>query len=232
MGSGEGVSDKRVDLGEITRKEFREQVDAGVLRAAIVPIGSTEQHHEHLWMLHDTTSAALVARRAALALYPSVVVTPPLPVGISEHWMEHRGTLTARADIFCEYVFDVCDSLRRGGLRQILVLNGHGGNVKPMQERWDDYRARSGLPLRFHSYWDFIPADDAHRLLQSDRYPGHAGEFETAMARAAFPHVIDESNIEYDEARLATAASGEALIDLAVNGTVDLLRQMIAEDAG
>lgn len=227
MSGGGSIPDRRVDLGDLTRKEFRERLDSGVLRAAIVPIGSTEQHDEHLMMLHDTTSAVLVARLAALALYPSVIVAPPVSVGISEHWMEHRGTLTVRAEIFGEYVFDVCDSLRRGGLRQILVLNGHAGNITPMQERWDAYRERSDLPLRFQSYWDFISADDAQRLLQTGRFPGHASEFETAIARAAFPHAIDQAALDHEEARLATADSGQVLINIAVSGTVGLLRQML-----
>jgi creatinine amidohydrolase/Fe(II)-dependent formamide hydrolase-like protein len=44
-------------------------------------------------MIHDTVSAIHLARQVALNLYPNVVVTTPLAIGISEHWMDHKGTL-------------------------------------------------------------------------------------------------------------------------------------------
>lgn len=222
------MADRRVFVGDITRKEFREGVDAGRIRAAVVPVGSTEQHHEHLAMLHDTSSAAHIGQLAAQELYPAVVVATPVPIGISEHHMQHRGTLTVRPEVFCEYVYDVCDSLRRGGLRHLLVLNGHGGNVRPMRERLDDFRARLGLPLQFNSYWDFIPEEEAKRLLQTGRYPGHAGEFETAFARAAFPERIDEASLVFDQAQPATADVGAAMIAFSVQGTVARLKEMMA----
>lgn len=37
---------------------------------------------------------------------------------------------------------DVCDSLVRTGITNILILNGHGGNVKPMMYRIDEYKER------------------------------------------------------------------------------------------
>ena len=42
------VNPDRVVLGECTRKEIREALQRGKLKAAIIPIGATEQHNEHL----------------------------------------------------------------------------------------------------------------------------------------------------------------------------------------
>ena len=44
------MSDERVFIGDLTRKEFRERMQAGTIKAAIVPTAATEQHNEHL---HD-----------------------------------------------------------------------------------------------------------------------------------------------------------------------------------
>src|SRR5260370_37772514 len=100
-------------LWEMTRRQVREGIDAGRIRAAVVPLGSTEQHNEHLHMIHDTASALLVAERAAQAFHPAVIGAPPLAIGISGHWMDHKGTLTPRPGIFCERRCDVCARLRR-----------------------------------------------------------------------------------------------------------------------
>src|SRR3954465_10186239 len=100
-GTTSGGSSPNVFLWEMTRRQVREEIDAGRIRAAVVPLGSTEQHNEHLHMIHDTAGALLVAERAAQALHPSVIVATPLAIGVSEHWMDHKGTLTTRPEIFC-----------------------------------------------------------------------------------------------------------------------------------
>ena len=85
---------KSVLLWENQRRYIREAIDAGELKGAIVPTGSTEQHNEHLAMIHDTASASHVSELAAEKLRPQVIVTTPLAIGVSEHWMDHKGTLT------------------------------------------------------------------------------------------------------------------------------------------
>jgi hypothetical protein len=65
------VNPRKVLLYESTRKEFREAIEGGTLKAVILPTGSTEQHNEHLAMINDTASVTLIAQKAALLLYPN-----------------------------------------------------------------------------------------------------------------------------------------------------------------
>jgi hypothetical protein len=58
------VDARRVLLWENTRREFREALEGGTLKAMIVPTGSTEQHNEHLAMIQDTASVTLVAHQS------------------------------------------------------------------------------------------------------------------------------------------------------------------------
>ena len=118
------VNPRKVLLWESTRREIREALESGRLKAAIVPTGSTEQHNEHLAMIQDTASAVLVAQQAALKLYPQVTVATPVPVGISPYWMERKGTLTLRPETFLAFVYDICDSLRAHGFKTIYIVNG------------------------------------------------------------------------------------------------------------
>ena len=53
---------------------------AGKLKAAIIPTGSVEQHNEHMAMAADVAIATLICQRAALNLFPQVVVPPPVSV--------------------------------------------------------------------------------------------------------------------------------------------------------
>ena len=248
--NGEG-SAPNVFLWEMTRRQAREGIDSGRIRAAVVPLGSTEQHNEHLHMIHDTASALLVAGRAARALYPAVIVATPLAIGVSEHWMDHKGTLTTRPEIFAELLFDVCDSLRRAGITRLLALNGHAGNIQPVRERLDDLRARlgPGVDLRFHSYWEAYTPELIAAQMTSGNCPGHASEFETSFALAAFPERVEWEGVDYDrarltisiperakqdrafheEAKLATAAKGAAMIDAAVTWTIARLKDLLRD---
>jgi creatinine amidohydrolase len=238
---------KSVLLWENQRRYVREAIDAGTLKGAIIPTGSTEQHNEHLAMIHDTASTLHVSKLAAQKLFPQVIVTTPLAIGVSEHWMDHKGTLTIRAEVFGEVLYDVAESLRRHGVENVLVINGHAGNAGPVHERLNGFRERLGINLDFHSYWEAYSPELVKEQMETSICPGHAAEFETAFALAAFPQNVDWEGVDYDSARLtisdpnqaesdriyhhdaklATAEKGQVMIDVAVNWVADRMREMI-----
>ena len=222
------MSDQRVFVGDLTRKEFRERMEGGIIKAAIVPTAATEQHNEHLEMIHDSLHVTYMAEESAKRLHPQVVVATPITVGVSEHWMKHVGTLPARPEIFCEYVFDVCNSLKRAGLDNILILNGHGGNVKPLMRRIDEYRDKLGVNLRFQSYWDVYESEFVQSVMEGGRLPGHAGEFETSTMLVLDPDRVHGNDIDNESAALGSREKGEKLIEPAVAGVASILEKMIA----
>jgi len=230
--------DERVHVGDLTRREFRQRLEDGTIRAAVVPVGSTEQHNEHLEMVHDSLHVTHMAAQAARRLAPHVVVTPTVDMGISEHWMAHAGTLTVRPEIFCEYVFDACHSLARAGIANILILNGHGGNVKPLVRRLDEFRDRLGsshlvdddlsVNLRFQSYWDVYDPKLAAATMEAGRLPGHADEYETSMMLVLAPQRVHVQDMDNESALLGTREKGEALLEPAVVGVAQVLEKMMA----
>ena len=250
------VNPRKVLLWESTRKEIRESLESGLLKAAIVPTGSTEQHNEHLAMIQDTASAVLIAQQAALQLYPEVIISTPVPVGISPYWMERKGTLTLRPETFLAMVFDICDSLRTHGFKTILIVNGHGGNDKPLKAYLPELRSKLGINIDACSYWEAYFASEASRqevkkIMQSglDKVPGHSAEFETSFALAAFPERVHRVGVDYEKVHLAlkdpedskndrnyysksllaTPEKGEVLIRIAVDWVTEKLRGMIAQ---
>jgi len=180
---------RKVSLDEMTREEFKGLLDA--VKAVVVPLGSVEQHGPHLPMKHDLASVLYVARAAVERVFPKVVLAPPpLNVGISPHHMSWPGTLTVSSETFMNAVFDVCKSLRRHGIKKVILLNGHGGNVPAI--RLVGYRVRDELNMKVAalSYWDLIPKDFLARVLEEDACPGHAGEFETSIALVMYPELV------------------------------------------
>jgi creatinine amidohydrolase len=217
---------KEVMLDKFTRKEVRESLEAGRIKAAIIPVGSTEQHLEHLPLCHDLASCIYVAREVALKLYPQVVVAVPMNIGISEHHMMHKGTLSAKPGSFLAILYDACESLIRHGIDNILILNGHGGNVAPINASINQFRRRfPEINIHNCSYWDFTPGDLVEKLMVTKSVPGHAQEYETAFALAIFPDDVRADDMDNENAKFGTAEMGKDLLE----GTIDRLTKFVAD---
>ena len=122
------VHPDRVMLGKCTRREIRQALASGALKAALLPIGSIEQHNEHLSLDVDIVMATFMCQQIALKLYPQAIVAPSSPVGYSPYHMARKGTLTLRKETFKAFLYDVIASLKTHGFNAVLVVNGHGGN--------------------------------------------------------------------------------------------------------
>jgi creatinine amidohydrolase len=219
-----------VHLPKLTRREFRQRMGSGELIACIIPVAATEQHLEHLAMEHDWRSVMHISTEVAGRVAPRVLVAPCMNIGISEHHMRHPGTLTAMPGSWLGVLHDAIRSMNHAGFKTILVLNGHGGNIAPCQGMWGQFQQRFEINLQFHSYWDFLPAEVAKAHLKTGRFPGHAQEFETAFALAAFPENVrhDAMRDQADKEPLeATATAGHAMIAAIVDGVSQHLAAMI-----
>ncbi len=222
--------DSQIWLHKHTRREFRNRMNAGELKACLIPVAATEQHLEHLAMEHDWRSCLHIAELVAQRLSPRVVVAPSMSIGMSEHHMRHIGTLSALPGSWLGLLFDTIRSMNHAGFTNILVLNGHGGNIAPCQGIWSQFLQRLEINLQFRSYWDFLPEDVAEAHLKTGRCPGHAQEFETAFALAAFPENVRMDAMEDQEDReplSATAEAGAAMIESIVVNVSDHVVSMI-----
>jgi len=226
-----------VYLHKLTRREFRERMTGGELKLVIIPVAAIEQHLEHMAMEHDWRSVNVVAERIAEMLSPNVLIACGLMAGISEHHMSHAGTLTLRPATFQAVLNDLIRSVVKAGFGNVLVLNGHGGNVAPVGGVWDQYlREFQGVNLHFRSYWDVYTQADAEELLDSGNrlpqdLPGHAQEFETAVGLAAFPENVRTgmwTDQEDQTPAMATAEKGEAFLQRAVERNAEIVRTIIS----
>lgn len=111
--------------------------------------------------------------------------------------MDRKGTLTLKKETFLAVVFDICESLQTHGVKNILVLNGHGGNVIPLRESVPGFAKKLGIRIETNSYWDAYTPEIVRKHMESGKAPGHAAEFETSFAMAAFPERIHWEGVDY-----------------------------------
>ncbi|MGC8512028.1 MAG: creatininase family protein [Acidimicrobiales bacterium] len=176
----------------------------------IIPVGSCEQHGPALALCTDSERARAFAELLADRIAPLALVTPPVPVGVSEHHMGFTGTLTVNPVTFVQFVFEIIESLARHGWRRMFVLNGHGGNdaalgvlsTRIMRELPDICFAWSGIsPLVAD-----VSADHSTSVLR-----GHSCELETSQTMYLAPEIVRSDRLQAGTSERSQLTSQAAL---------------------
>ena len=161
-------------------------------RTVILPLGSLEEHGPHLPLGTDALHALEVARRVA-DLIP-VTVAPPLFYGICRSTREHPGTVSISGDALRSLLLDLGREFYRQGFANLVWISGHAGgtHMSAILEVGEVLLAE--LPEAQIAVVNLL---DLLREVISEQ-PGlvrtkgdsHAGEVETAIMMAAYPHLV------------------------------------------
>lgn len=223
-------------LAYLTRVEAGERAGAGAV--CLVPVGSLEQHGEHLPVLTDSLLAEHICFEAARRARTDVLVSPTLWTGFSPHHLRFGATVTLSSATFAALVRETVEALRSWCPR-VLVVNGHGGNRGPLITLGVENAIESV------SYWELVRPTRLNALFPYDLGSvGHAGEFETSEMLAAFPELVGEPGFGFEpileenaafllpvmgesgvlgDPRAATTAGGRAVLEDVVAALVALL---------
>ena len=177
----------QVYLPDMTSKEAESAIKS--CRVVIVPTGSVEWHGPHLPLSVDHHTSRSFALAAAEELYPEVLVTNSL-AGVVRGQMRFPGSITIPPHAFIEIMVGTCQSLSYHGVRNILILNGHGSN-RP-QTLAAAVRASKEFDLEVvpASWWDFTPASAVEEIMDGNTIPGHAGDAETSLMLHLHPEMV------------------------------------------
>jgi creatinine amidohydrolase len=177
-----------IKLEELNEYSFKDaQVDK-----VILAIGSTESHGEHLPYGCDTFVAYDIALEVARRL-ENTVVAPPLWYGISQHYRHKPMCITLSNDTLARVVKDLLNSLIYWNIKKVLIINGHDGNIPPIEIATRDIKtAHPDMGLAVLDAW-WVTAGN---LLPKDTFEvwgglGHGGEGEMSIALAMFPDLCD-----------------------------------------
>ena len=104
------------------------EVDAFLEKSdlVIIPVGSLEQHADHLPIGTDFING--VERSKLIAQERDVLVAPVLMVGQSPYHMGFAGSITLKAETIIDVHLQAVESLVRHGFKRFIIMNSHGGN--------------------------------------------------------------------------------------------------------
>jgi len=160
----------------------------------ILPLGSLESHGAHLPFGTDALTAYLVALDIAAKL-PKTVVLPPVNYGVSEHYKDFSFTVTVGFETQTALIRDILESVYREGIRKVFIMNGHDGNIAPIEVA--SRSAKVAHPdfkiVSLDAWWmmvgEILPPD----FFEVWKGLGHGGEGETSICLELFPELCNPS---------------------------------------
>ena len=166
---------------------------------AVLPVAAIEQHGPHLPLNVDATLVEGVVA-ACLPHLPAgqpVLFLPTQSVGFSPEHTRFAGTLTLKAETVIRLWTELAESVAQTGVKKLVLLNSHGGQVGLLDVVARDLRARLGM-LVYSVNWfnlplageDGKPVNDLFSATEH-RFGIHAGEIETSMMLALKPEQVD-----------------------------------------
>ncbi|MFG3227566.1 creatininase family protein [Kitasatospora sp. NPDC048194] len=164
-------------------------------KVAVLPVGSFEQHGDHLPLTTDTVVASLIAQRIATDY--DLFLLPPVTLSCSHEHAHMPGTVSIGAATLYAVINDIWKSLRASGVPGLLIVNGHGGNYvlsNVVQEANTEGPRIALFPVRE----DWHRAREAAGLESSGAEDMHGGELEVSLLLHGAPHLIRDG-IEGDD---------------------------------
>ena len=161
---------------------------------AVLPIGSTEYHGEHLPFGTDTLVADSLAAAVA-GRVEGMLKLPVMPYGMSHHYSSFPMVLTIDTETLIRVLKQLMESLNAHGVKRLLVINGHDGNIPALEAATREYRTEHPefKVAALEAWW--VTAGD---LLPPGTFEawgglGHAGEGETSMMLRVAPELVNMS---------------------------------------
>ena len=165
-------------------------------KGIIIPIGSTEQHGPTGLVGCDAICAEEIAWEGGRR--GDFLVAPTFNVGSAQHHMSFPGTMTLRPSTMTAVISDWALSLAAHGFEHIYFLNGHGGNIAPVQAAFADIYARRALDgdgadfiMKLQNWFDLPGIPELTEELYPVGAGSHATAAEISVTFAAYPEKED-----------------------------------------
>ena len=212
---------------------------------ALLPVGSFEQHGDHLPLTTDTLVACIIANQ--LAITYNLFLLPPITMSCSHEHESFEGTVSISSRTLIAIIDDVQSSLARSGVRYLVLVNGHGGNYVLSNIAQEANVVERSIAL-FPGREDFRIARERAGMETTTSEDMHGGEWETSILLHSHPHLVRSTYSQNDHdapqrphllitgirayatrgivgrPSVASAAKGQAALDSLTSSFSDVLK--------
>ena len=182
----------------------------------VLPLGAVEQHGPHLPLSVDACVADALAHKLADALPEEspAIFLPTQAIGKSNEHLRYPGTLTLSAETVIAAWCEIGACVAHAGVRKMVLLNAHGGNVPVIDIVARELRVRHEMFVVSVNWWalglpeGMYPQDEL-------RHGVHAGEMETSVMLSLDPDNVDMAGARDFHSRTRDWEAGSRHLSLA-----------------
>lgn len=174
---------------DYTSRDFA-ALDRGNL-IAVLPVGAIEQHGPHLPLSVDQAilDGIIAATLPLIATDCPALFLPTLPVGKSNEHSAWPGTLTFTSHTLIAMWMEIGDCVAAAGVRKLVLLNSHGGQISIMDIVARDLRIKHKM-LCVGANWFALGLPEGLLTAKEERFGLHAGDLETSVMLALHPDLV------------------------------------------
>ena len=121
---------------------------------------------------------------------------PPVNYGVSEHYKQFSFTVSLQFETEIAILADILESVHREGIRKVFIMNGHDGNISPIEvaARTAKVKHADFKIVTLDAWWNVVGSLVPAGFFEVWNGLGHGGEGETSKCLELFPDLVDMSN--------------------------------------
>jgi creatinine amidohydrolase len=167
----------------LTWTEFAEFVPRSI-ETVLLPTGSIEPHGvipSGADNIQPTAMADAIAERL------NALIAPTLNYGITPRMQAYPGAVSIGENAYTPFVKDLITGLAKNKFKNIIILNGHGGNTNSLNSVVNDISDKYQVRIAVINWWS-LTLEETFAVFGENG--GHAGNNETAYTQAIVPEHI------------------------------------------
>jgi creatinine amidohydrolase len=169
---------------------------------AVVPLGSFEYHGLHSPLGTDIFLADGFANLIDSSLGGAVFPTVPY-TACPGKTKKYKGTISIRPSIIQEYLIDITMGIMEQGIKKIVLLNAHDGNMG-VSRMVAEYVTGKHTDASFLlvNWWQMVAIDAAEEIgFEGTKGRGHGGPYEMSAVKAFRPDLVrvEREDTEFKE---------------------------------
>lgn len=176
-------------LEEMNGFEIKKHVNSKTI--AVLIFGACENHGDHLPFGSDFIFPLDLAKRISLKS-KNLIILPPLPYGVSIHHKKFFMTINIDPNTFIKFIEDILESLISNGIKKFLIINGHDGNIAPIEiaSRNTKDKFPQVIIACLESWWTLV-GQLSLNTFEIWNGMGHGGEAETSVMMYIRPDLVN-----------------------------------------
>lgn len=188
-------------LGEMNAIQVRDKITEKTI--AILVLGACENHGNHMPFGSDFIFPMKLVEKVVYEMSNNhdsasrqnknnLILLPAVPYGVSSHHNDFQMTMSLEPSTMISIIENIFSSLVKYGIKKILVINGHDGNISPIEIASRRIKNEApGVVIACLESWWVLVGQKNEDLFEVWNGLGHGGEAETSAMLSVRPDLVN-----------------------------------------